>query len=388
VVLDEIHLVDGTYRGDQLRILLRRLERLVRHRFSVHLLSATLGHPTEVAERYVSDFEVIVIPGSRELDYFLVDSPEEVLELIRSRGWRKTLWFCNTRQSVEKTAVGISQLRKPYPVVAHHGSLSKAEREEAERVMKEAKTAVCVATSTLEIGIDIGDIDLVVLGDPPLSLSSLHQRVGRGSRRSGRINAAAVAGNYYEKLLLKVWFEAAKMGAMGGVPYIPDRSVVVQQVFSLLYQYPGGLKGTEILEIVSPLADERELSLILGRLEDLGFVEYIRGRWLGSSRTRDMGERGLIHSNIPDEETYTVINAESGKTIGTVSGDFGDVFALAGRIWKVVSIAGYQVKVIPVKGPALPPAFRGRRATGAFYKYLPSELKELDKVTGIGCSFR
>ena len=110
-----------------------------------------------------------------------MESHEEILRLAQEHHWRKLLCFCNTRRKVEETAAQVSALWKPYPVVAHHGSLDHYQRQEAEEVMKQSPVAVCVATSTLEIGIDIGDIDLVVLAEPPWS-----------SRRCSSVSAGVV----------------------------------------------------------------------------------------------------------------------------------------------------------------------------------------------------
>jgi len=174
IILDEIHLLDNTYRGDQLRLLLWRLRRLASDpEFSVHLLSATLSDPYEIAQRYVRDFEIVSVVGQREIDYHLLPSHQDIYCLARERKWKKLLCFCNRRDSVETVATELARLWHPYPVVAHHGSLNHQVREEAETVMKEANVAVCVATSTLEIGVDIGDIDLIVLAEVPWSISVL-----------------------------------------------------------------------------------------------------------------------------------------------------------------------------------------------------------------------
>jgi len=376
VILDEIHLLDCTYRGDQLRVLLPRLRELGPSQgFSVHLLSATLADPQGIAQRYAHNAKVITVAGQRSIDYCLVGSLREVHALARQKGWRKLLCFCNMRESVETVAGELAQLWRPYPVVAHHGSLSREVRDEAETVMREAGVAVCVATSTLEIGVDIGDIDLIVLGEVPWSISALLQRIGRGNRRDDVIRVAALAASEAERGLLTAMFELAKSGALPAQRYQPNLSVVVQQVFSCLYQHLEGMTGGALEALVAPLCSQDEARLIIEHLRRQEWVEWAAGRWYASTRLRDMGERGLIHSNIPDSKRYRVVDVDSGAEIGTVMGVSDDVFALARRTWRVVSIAGDMIRARQFKGKASAPLFKKHRGAGAFHRYLPPELK-------------
>lgn len=384
VILDEIHLLDNTYRGDQLRLLLWRLRKLTSLKpqasdgnFSIHLLSATLSEPDQIAQRYISPcpYEVIAVEGGREIDYCILDSYEEVYHLARKRGWRKVLAFCNLRESVEAVAAILAPLWQPYPVVTHHGSLSRTVREEAETVMKEAGVGVCVATSTLEIGIDIGDIDLILLAEPPRSLSTLLQRIGRGNRRKGLIHAVAVVNAVEEKPLLEAMFETADSGVLPAESYVPDLSVAVQQILSYLYQNPKGAPEPEFLELLSPLCSSREARRILRNLRERSWIESRLGHWLASSRLMDFGEKGHIHSNIPDSQTYKVLDIASGREIGTISGVFDDVFILAQSAWQIVSQAGDIIRARRFQGTASAPVFQRHKNAGAFHSLLPSDLK-------------
>jgi len=376
VILDEIHLLDNTYRGDQLQLLLWRLKKLVTDSsYSVHLLSATLSSPHQIAQRYVSDFEVVTTQGQRDIDYRLLNSHEEVHRLAREQGVKKLLCFCNLRESVEVVADELAKLWHPYPVVTHHGSLSRRVREEAEAVMKGADVAVCVATSTLEVGIDIGDIDLIVLSEPPWSISSLLQRIGRGNRRKHIVHTAVIIKSDEEKLLMDTMFKVAASGAIPEEPYEAELSVAVQQVFSFLYQNPQGISETLIWELLSPLCSEDEAKLILGHLRRNEWIERRAGQWFASIKLMDLGEKGRIHSNIPDLQTYRVIDVDSGKEIGTIAGIFDEVFVLAGRMWRVVSVENDVIKARRFTGKALAPLFQRCISGGAFYYLLPPELK-------------
>jgi ATP-dependent Lhr-like helicase len=181
IILDEIHLLDCTYRGDQLRILLKRLAQLrAGFKPQVCLISATLGNPQTVGARYTELCQTVAVSGSRRIEFDKIRSWTALLQLAKKKSWTKILVFCNMRETVEAVADHLTALWKPYPVVVHHGSLSRSVRLEAETVMKEARIAVCVATSTLEVGIDIGNIDAVVLAEVPFSLSTV-SRLLKGS---------------------------------------------------------------------------------------------------------------------------------------------------------------------------------------------------------------
>ena len=193
LVLDELHALDGTPRGDQLAALVTRLRRVLASRSGAHgselqiaMLSATIDRPKELAARYAADCVLVKDRGVREMRARLAESPfgenpaPKLAALIEPEHGGKVLVFANSRGDVEW---GASKLRGLLPfgerVYAHHGSLAKSERERVERDFAHAKTACCFSTSTLELGIDIGDIDHVVLYGVPPDLPSFLQRVGR-----------------------------------------------------------------------------------------------------------------------------------------------------------------------------------------------------------------
>lgn len=379
IILDEIHILDNTYRGDQLRLLLWRLKEIANNKnFSIHILSATLYDPSQIAQRYIDKFEVVKVGEERQIEYNIVNSLEEAYYLIKKEGFRKILFFCNMRESVEILATEIKKLWHPYPVVAHHGSLSKHEREEAEKIMKESDIAICVATSTLEIGIDIGDIDLIVLAEIPWSISSLLQRIGRGNRRKNKTYTLTLTTSPNEVNLIEAMFKTISSGVLPISDYCPDKSVVIQQIFSYLYQNPQGVVEETIFQLTSPLCSINELISILYHLEDKGWLEHRVHKWFASQNLMDLGTIGKIHSNIPDERKFSVIDVNSGKDIGYIVGVFDRVFALAGRIWIVESIDNNNNKIIVrnFKGKALPPIFKRCKNYGAFYYLLPDELKK------------
>lgn len=374
IILDEIHLLDNTYRGDQLRILLERL-RQIKSNIHIHLLSATIYNPSDVATRYVSNFKIISVNDMRNIDYYLLKSHTEIFNLIREKGFKKILYFCNLRQSVENTAAILNKLWAPYPVVVHHGRLSRRIREEAELTMKQSSVACCVSTSTLEVGIDIGDIDFVVLCEPPWSISSLLQRIGRGSRRNKTVHTAALVLSDEEKDTLEMMFNLANSGNFSVYSYTPHLSVIIQQIFSILYQHPNGFPQAEFTKIFSNFCSVEKLNAILEHLKNKGFVGHQAGYWHPSTQLMDMGERGTIHSNIPDFPGYQVVDIASGKIIGKISRTFDKIFVLNKRTWEVISVFQNTIKVKHIKAKALAPKFGTYYNKGAFYYLLPEELK-------------
>lgn len=377
VIVDEIHVIDGTYRGDQMRILLPRLAQLAdTDKLSIHLLSATLPDPEAVARRYMRDFRIISVGNPRPIKSHLCQTDDEILTIAKERNWRKLLYFCNSRRCVEETSERLRKLWRPYPVVAHHGSLERHQRHEAEEVMRHSQAAVCVATSTLEIGVDIGNIDLVVLAEPPWSLEALLQRIGRGSRRSGIIQAAALYRTQDEFNMLQAMFDAARSGTFLTVSYEPDMSVIVQQALSLLYQNRAGIPIQSLVELLGILGKKNDVISILNYLALKGYCQTFDRSIHPLSDLLDLAETGEIHSNIPDSSEYQVVDSASGRMIGRIRGSFDKVFLLAGRSWKVIKVEGNRIDVRTHTGPASPATFGMYHNVGRFHYLLPPELRQ------------
>lgn len=376
LIIDEIHLLDNTYRGDQLRVLTGRLKRLLTNNgLSTHLLSATMGNAAAMAERYTEDFKVVSVAGHRPMKLSMVNSPEELVRLAKTQSWRKILCFCNARKQVEALSNTLRDLWRPYPVLAHHGSLGRHERESAEAAMKSARAAICVATSTLEIGIDVGNIDAVCLAQVPPTVGAFLQRLGRGNRRTHQINGVAIVGSENDRLTISRMFENARFGLLEMSDYVPDLSVVVQQIYSLLFQYPSGISEKNLYSFVEPLSDLDDFSLIVSHLAAKGYVETSAGKVFASTRIMDMADLGHIHSNIQDSGERQVIELSSGKPIGTVAGVRDQVFILAGRSWRVIRCDRKSIYVGPYAGKADPAAYLPRSSMGAFFSHLPPGIQ-------------
>jgi len=376
VILDEIHLVDNTYRGDQLRLLLRRLKNIAETNFNTYALSATIAEPKEVGGRYLKDFEVITVPGKREIEYTLVRYIKEIFEYVKKEKLKKLLIFCNKRASVESLAAECKNLWGFNRVVVHHGSLSKAIREEAENFMKESQYGVCVATMTLEIGIDIGDIDAIVLAEVPWSISSLLQRIGRGNRRSQKNRVFAIYNSEHEKTLLEQMFKIAVEGYVEPIEYIPDLSVVVQQTFSSLYANPNGLKESYFLELFNEFCSRDELKEIFIHIINKGWVEKRYEKLYATTKLMDMGEKGKIHSNIPSTKALKVIDINSKQIVGEIQYPIDKIFVLGGKVWKIVNILEDKIYVKPEKSTSYVAEFKSHRSKGYFHYFLPKHIRK------------
>src|SRR5437667_998060 len=203
VIVDEIHAVAGNKRGPHLALSLERLEELVRGPLQRIGLSATQKPVEEIAHLLVGagrECAIVDIGHRRDLDIAveLPDSPlntvcshetwEEIVKKMADliRAHRTTLVFVNTRKLAERIAARLTTVLGEEQVTSHHGSLARERRLDAERRLKEGSLRALVATASLELGIDIGDVDLVIQVGVPYSISVLLQRVGRSGHALAR----------------------------------------------------------------------------------------------------------------------------------------------------------------------------------------------------------
>src|SRR5690606_34243726 len=202
VIVDEIHAVAGSKRGSRLSLSLERLEALCGTRLVRVGLSATQKPIEEVARFLVGrdhDCAIVDIGYSRQRDLALELPPVPLQPVMSNEQWdlvyarlaelvqahRTTLVFVNTRRMAERAARHLGELLGKEHVAAHHGSLSKELRLDAEQRLKAGTLKVLVATASLELGIDIGDVDLVCQLGSPRSIAAFLQRVGRSGHFVG-----------------------------------------------------------------------------------------------------------------------------------------------------------------------------------------------------------
>ncbi len=349
VCLDELHLIDNTYRGDQLRVLLKRLKLLCKRELSFYAMSATIPDPENLGKRYIEDFEVIQIKGVKPLSYWLYheDDLKTMSEIMRMSGYKKLIAFCNTRHHTEEFSRKLRFYFSDYKVFTHHASLSKKVREYVESLLHSQYPVICVATMTLELGIDVGDVDAIILYTPPPTCSSLLQRLGRGNRKENKFIAYGVYRNEWEENVFKVLFELVKRGYLENPPYSPCISVAVQQILSYVCQKKNrGATIRSIEKILEPLSlSKLEIGEIIDILEDNDFIFEHRGVWLPTEKLERRHERGFIHSNIEALfKPYDIVDKKTGRTLGVLE-MLSPFFVLGGKLWSVEKISDNQKKI-------------------------------------------
>lgn len=341
LVLDELHELDGTPRGDQLRVLVQRL----RHGQEVQVVaaSATVPDVDALARRYLRDPEVVRVGDRRRLLARLVqaDGPipvAEVLEEEVQRGFRKILAFASSREAVETYA---SALRGHPPfgdaVFAHHGSLARLHRLKVEEQFLRRPVALCVATSTLELGIDIGDIDLVALLGVPPDIPALVQRAGRGGRRQRTNPVLCLARSDLEERIFRVMLEAQARGALLADPYHFRPGVLFQQAISLLFENPGrwvsarGLHARLPADLAAAWMPAR-LDDLLCHMARLAFLERgPEGRFTLGERGERNWSRSRLHANLDARDEQEVRDFLTGDPVASVAHLEGDQIQVGGR---------------------------------------------------------
>ena len=343
VVLDELHLLDNSPRGDQLRVLLNRL-RLINDLVQFCALSATIDD-TGMGGRYFADAEVVRADERRRIDDVMLpmkpDWQQRVVAELKARGCHKVLCFFNSRSWAESASRELDIPPFANRVWVHHASLSRKTREEVERTMNRERIGMLCCTSTLELGIDIGDIDAVVLVRPPFNVSSLLQRIGRGNRRQDAdLFAVGLYTDGWERFLFDTFFESARAGRLYEKRYTASLSVIPQQIASYLYQRRRIGTTLRSLERVfgGLYSDPGPIRLALdGLIEHDAVVAERPGVYQLGSKLEKQVRFGRIHSNIQQKSfgKFDVFEETTRRHLGTVFFLFRS-FVLGGRTWELV----------------------------------------------------
>ena len=397
VVVDEVHELVSNDRGAQLGLTLERLDAWSGRPVRRLGLSATIGNPTEVA-RFLSpaprSVEILTalaprtvqlsarVPSERapvlpsELDRALKADPaylaalQAVADTIRAHA--TTLVFVNTRPTAEGLAARLRLLAPDLPIAVHHGSLSREVREEAERQFRAGALRALVATSSLELGIDVGAVDFVVHFGSPHQAGRLLQRVGRAGHRVDRVIRGSVLALDDEDL--EEAGVLARRAAAGEVEPSRwrrrNRLAAAQQLIAAV-------------RAEGPLPTGRLVSVLrraeaVSALDDAaweGLIDYLEG--LGSIRRHDgvlrPGRSTLerFYSNlslIPDERTYRLRDLATRQPIGVLDERFvvtrilaepEQIFLLHGRTWKVVEFREGELLVEGVREIGAEPRWVG-----------------------------
>lgn len=386
VVVDEVHLLYNTQRGFQLSILLQRLRRILPRDLQCAALSATVGDLSHVRDFLLgadASAELLAFSAARAIDAQIrhVEGPSQFLSLVRKMTEgrpTKLLVFANSRRECERLA-GILQdddaLR--HSVFAHYSSLSPEVRLDTERKYAAMRTAICVATSTLELGIDIGDIDAVLLWGVPSGVDSFLQRIGRGNRRSNKTNVVCLVPDDSDSVSLDaIRFAALLDGAKKGELPISEPyelfGAIGQQCLSIIVSDDG--RFTRIADLCDlfehkPYLQREVVESILAELASNGLLQRhgYKNRYGADEEVHRLVDMKMIYGNF-GVGSQTVDLFRGAKRLGEVPAINllrirGSVSVrFAGKNWRVkkVSREGIHLEAAKGKTEAIEFSYGGR----------------------------
>ncbi|HZH18365.1 MAG TPA: DEAD/DEAH box helicase [Archangium sp.] len=355
VVVDEVHALAGTDRGAHLLSVIERLAALGGGDVQRVGLSATVGNPAQILA-WLKGFSrregAVVDPPKQPVQRKLsVALPGTVADIAQSgaalaRG-KKSLFFCQTRSLTE--AVSERMRGQGTDVFVHHSSVSLEERQLAEERFHHGRDACIVCTSTLELGIDVGDLDAVLQANAPSTVSSFLQRIGRTGRRTGQVANMAFLCEDTDTLLLAIaLIEQARAGWVEAVP-VQSRCwpVLVQQLMALSLQF-GAVAPTDAWAQLSRVPDFQgistdEFQALLRYLVATEFLFESGGKLsLGDRAERLFGRKNFaeLYAVFTSPVMYRVL--AGAQEIGSIEPAFVErlvegmsAFLLGGRAWVV-----------------------------------------------------
>jgi ATP-dependent Lhr-like helicase len=392
VIVDEVHEMADSKRGSQLSLALERLRWVTGREFQRIGLSATIGSPMKVAqflvgsEREVEIIEVtlarmadlkILFPEPTQEDYELASSlfthPEVAarLRVIREyfKDHRSVLLFTNTRSISEVLASRFKVWDVDFPVSIHHGSLAKPSRIAAERGLKNGELKGLVATSSLELGIDIGRIDMVIQYMSPRQVTRLVQRIGRSGHRIGRIPKGVIITMDSDDTLEAMVIARRTINEELEPLVVPPKpfDVLAHQIAGLLMKQKQW-SFSEIHSLFTKAFPYADLTIEdISNVLDYMHRRFPRFAWVSEEdqlvvkprKTKPLYEYYFDNlSMIPAEKKYLVIDDSQDSAVGVLDeafvAEYGKPsvkFIIQGRPWQIVSVSGDQLFVKQTDDP-------------------------------------
>jgi len=419
VIVDEIHAVAGSKRGAHLALSLERLDAVAARRPNRIGLSAT-QKPIETVASYLCGAgdagprECAVIDAGhvrgRDLGLELPASPLEAVmsaevwaeiydrlaELVEAH--RSTLIFVNTRRLAERLAHHLSDRLGEDGVTSHHGSLAREQRLDAETRLKEGRLRALVATASLELGIDIGDVDLVCQIASPRSIATLLQRVGRSGHGPDRRPRGLLFPTTRDELVEAVaLLDAVARGELDRL-HIPERplDVLAQQLVACVAceewredaLFALCRRAWPYHELERPVFDAVVRMLAEGYSTRRGRQSAYLHRDAVNGRLRPRAGARLTAITcggaIPETADYEVREEPEGRFVGTLDEDFaiesmaGDIFQLGNTSWRVLRVEAGTVRVADARGqpPSIPFWFGEAPARSDELSFAVSRLRE------------
>jgi ATP-dependent Lhr-like helicase len=390
VIVDEIHAVADDKRGSHLALSLARLDALAETKPQRIGLSATVKPIEQVAEFLSPNARIINIGHRREMELAVEVPRDELGPVASNEMWaeiydrlaelilthRTTLVFVNTRRLSERVTHALAERLGENIVLPHHGSLSRALRLNAEARLKSGELRAVVATASLELGIDIGTVDLVCQIGSPRSIAVALQRVGRsghwvGAKPEGRffattrdelIECAALVRSIRSGQLDKLEIPKAPLDILAQqiVAETAARDWQEEDLYALVRStYPYRNLDRKHFDAIIQMLSEG-ITTQRGRSGAYLHRDQVNGRVRGrrGARLAAITSGGAI----PDTANYSVVAEPDGKVVGTVDEDFaveslaGDVFLLGTGSWRIKRVEQGRVRVEDAHGapPSVP----------------------------------
>jgi len=400
IIIDEIHELAYDERGAQLAVAMERLEELTKnygHSFQRIGLSATVGSAEEVSiflsgfsnntQRPVTIVDVdatknielnVELPEVRKEDQqfatkFSMD-PTSARALLHCKqvvdDHVSTLLFINTRDGAEILASRFHQHYPDFPIGVHHGSLSKDARIEAEDQFKEGQLDALICTSSLELGIDVGQTDFVIQYNSPREVTRIVQRVGRSGHTSSAVSKGLILSTNPEDLAESLVIARKTLNAELEPLRVRKNplSVLSNQIISIALEYRS-IKKEQVFSMLKRAYPFQTLSLkdfqsIIEQLRNQRSI-WVEDDTIGKRRRSRTYFLDNI-SMIPDEKTYVAVDISSRKRIGKLDESFvlnygfeGARFILHGRPWIIVKREEEEILVSQSKEIGEVPSWTG-----------------------------
>lgn len=392
VIIDEVHELADSKRGSQLSITLERIRSLIGKDFQMVGLSATVGTPDKVAQFLVGDkrpVEIVRTPVAKMVSLKVIypqptdeDSrfagkifthPEVAARLRIMKEYmgksKSVLLFTNTRSVSEVLASRFKVWDIDFPISIHHGSLAKSSRLAAETGLKRGELKGLIATSSLELGIDVGRIDLVIQYMSPRQVSRLIQRVGRAGHSYGHVSQGIIIGMDSDDTLEAMVIARRALKEELEPVQVPEKpyDVLAQQIAGLLMKNRR-LEFEGILDLIrnaAPFASltlddvEKVIKYMHQRFPRLAWASFEDKVVLKPQRSKALFEYFFDNlSMIPVEKQFLVIDESTDTSVGVLDEAFmaeygkpGTKFIIRGSPWNIIHTTEDKVYVRPVDDP-------------------------------------
>lgn len=363
IILDEVHILYNTQRGLQLSILMKRLHKFAVHDIQWAALSATIADVSHIRDFLLGsdiDAKFFSYPAERNIDCqirhisHLIEF-RQIIERIMEKRNLKLLIFADSRKECERLASSLSDSPTlAHLLLVHYSSLSQQVRVETEKEFSAMDSSICIATSTLELGIDIGDIDAVIIWGTPDSIESFLQRIGRGNRRSNKINVICLVPDtskavFIELMKFCVMVECSKKGELPIKAPYELYGAAAQQFLSILASNEGSfIKKSELTELVYHLTyiKNTELDSMLNELSEKEYVKKhdFKYRYAAYENLFKLVDLRLIYGNF-SLGSKAVQLRHGAKNLGEVPEinllklKKGSIVRFHGKYWRIKKIS-------------------------------------------------